>query len=225
MKNAIVLCSGGLDSVISAYYAKKILNYKKLFFLFFNYGQNSLIGEKRASKKFADIQNADFIEVKINFKDNSNLTSKSKINKIRIKDLKNTKLEAEKFYVPNRNGIFLGYSILFAEKLNADIIVGFNSEGSEAYPDATKKFVSKMNKIIKIMNIKSVIKAPFIDKDKDEIVKLGVKLNVKLEDTISCYTSSEHCGFCLACRLRQEAFYWANVKDYTKYKEKMRDYR
>lgn len=225
MKKAIILCSGGLDSVVSAYYAKKKLNYKKLIFLFFDYAQNSLVGERKASKEFADRLKADFIEIKINFNDNSNLTSDNKFNKIKIRDLKNTKLESKNFYIPNRNGIFLSYSILFAEKLNADIFVGFNSEGREAYPDATKEFVEQMNKVMKIMKIKEKIISPFIDKDKDDIVKLGIKLNVKLEDTLSCYISNKHCGFCLACRLRQEAFYWANVKDYTKYKMKMKDYR
>lgn len=225
MKKAIILCSGGLDSVVSAYYAKKILKYRRLIFLFFDYNQNSLAGEMKASKKFADRLNADFIKIKINFNDNSNLTSHNKFKKIKIKDLKNTKLESEKFYIPNRNGVFLSYSILFAEKINADIVVGFNSEGSESYPDATKEFVEQMNKIIGIMNIKHKIISPFINKDKDEIVKLGVNLGVKLDDTISCYVSNVHCGTCLACRLRQEAFYWANIKDYTRYRVKMIDYR
>ena len=55
------------------------------------------------------------------------------------------------------------------------------------------------------------------------------KFGVDFKKTYSCYmgvkNSLEHCGTCLACKLRQEAFYWSNIKDPTNYKEKMRDFR
>ena len=36
--------------------------------------------------------------------------------------------------------------------------------------------------------------------------------------TFSCYISTDkHCGLCLACKLRQAGFKWANVKDPTNY--------
>ena len=84
-----------------------------------------------------------------------------------------------------------------------------------------------MNKLRKVSTaVRGQIKAPLINKDKDEIIRLGERLGVKLEETYTCYASnSQHCGVCLACRLRQEAFYWANVPDKTKYKVKMKDYR
>ena len=48
MKKAIILCSGGIDSVTTAYYIKKSLNYKNLIILFFDYGQRIL---KQMAKK------------------------------------------------------------------------------------------------------------------------------------------------------------------------------
>ena len=52
------------------------------------------------------------------------------------------------------------------------------------------------------------------------------KLNIDLSKTYSCYVGGKgHCGTCMACRLRQEAFYWANVKDPTFYREKAEDFR
>ncbi|MEK6914103.1 MAG: 7-cyano-7-deazaguanine synthase [Nanoarchaeota archaeon] len=226
MRKAVILCSGGLDSVVMANYIRNKLIYNKLIILFFDYNQNSLNSERRSSKKTAKEIKADFLEIKINLIDNSNLTNKKKINKINIKDLKNSYNESRKFYVSNRNGIFLSYAISLADKLKgADIFVGFNSEGNEAYPDANIKFIKEMNNLMKLLDIKGHIKSPFINKDKDEIVKLGKKLNVNINETFSCYVSNKHCGVCLACRLRQEAFYWANIKDNTKYKNKMKDYR
>ena len=70
------------------------------------------------------------------------------------------------------------------------------------------------------VNLKDIFKI------QDEIVKLGDELGVELSKTYSCYTNNQiHCGSCLACRLRQEGFYWANIKDDTEYLEKMEDYR
>ena len=230
MKNAIILCSGGMDSVVTAFYVKKLRNYEKLKILFFNYGQRSLKPERKASKLCAEELNANFIEIDI--KEISNI-SNSLINveiahkKLEKEDLKNTKEESKNWYVPCRNLIFLSYSLALAESLDIreknkyDIFTGFKNDGQECFPDATQKFVNLINKISYESTFgKYKVIAPLIKKDKEDIILLGKKLGVNLEKTCSCYTSSEkHCGTCLACMLRKEGFYWANVEDKTKYKE------
>ena len=85
-----------------------------------------------------------------------------------------------------------------------------------------------MNELMKVIGLKGSIIAPLIKKDKSEVIKLSLKLGINLSNTYSCYIGvkdNRHCGTCLACRLRQEAFYWANIRDPTNYKEKMRDFR
>ena len=83
-----------------------------------------------------------------------------------------------------------------------------------------------MNKLQNVLKEKSKIKAPLIKKDKEDIILLGKKLRIDFRDTYSCYSGSNvHCGYCLACRLRQEGFFWANIPDPTKYKERMSDFR
>lgn len=237
MKNALILCSGGIDSVTTAYYVKKKLKYDKIIFLFFNYNQRTLNQERVSSKKCAKKVNAKFIE--INLKELGNISTslinkKIKTKKITRKELKDSSKESEKFYVPCRNTIFLVYALAIAEsvfikeKKIYDIFVGFKCEGKESYPDTTLKFVEEMNKLSKIGCSKQFkIKAPLIKKDKEDIINLGKKLGVRFEDTFSCYIGAgkKHCGSCLACRLRQEGFYWANIKDPTEYKVKMKDFR
>jgi len=239
MKNAIVLCSGGLDSSVTAYFVKKKLNYNKIKILFFNYDQRTLKQEKKASKKVAEKLGAEFMEIALPelAKISTSLINKSKkARKIKRKELKNTEKESNKYYVPCRNIVFLTYALALAESLQIknkeiwDIFTGFKCEGREAYPDTTPEFVKEMNELKSISTgINGKILAPLIKKDKEEIIILGEELGVKLEDTYSCYIGTknkqEHCGTCLSCRLRQEAFYWADVKDKTKYKEKMKDYR
>lgn len=234
-KNAIILCSGGLDSSVATHYVKKKLKYEKMLVLFFDYGQRTLLAERKSAKKIAKKLKTKFKEIKLSELaeiSNSLLNKKAKAKKVKRKELKNAEKESLKYYVPCRNTVFLVYALAFAESMQIknkekwDIFTGFKCEGKEAYPDTTKEFVNEMNKLKKVStSVGGKIIAPLIKLDKDEIVLLGEKLNVNFKDTHSCYISNMHCGYCLACRLRQEAFYWANVKDPTKYKEKMKDYR
>jgi 7-cyano-7-deazaguanine synthase len=220
MVNAIVLCSGGLDSVVTAHKIKE--NYDKLVILFFDYGQRSLNSEIKFSKQCANDLGAEFREIKIlelKTISPSFLTSDVKFNKLTKEDLKDTREEAENWYVPFRNGVFLSYAIALAEsfkirdKKEFDIFVGFKNEGQESYPDTTKKFVADFNSL---QGMKII--APLIEMDKEDIVKLGLKLGVDFRKTHSCYTSNgEHCGDCLSCNLRKEGFRWSGARDPTDY--------
>ncbi|MEK6891379.1 MAG: 7-cyano-7-deazaguanine synthase [Nanoarchaeota archaeon] len=239
-KNAIILCSGGLDSVVTANYIKGKLKYCKIIILFFNYGQKSLVNERFYSKKCAKKLKAKFMELnlpELKKLSPSLINVSGNVRKLSLKDLKDTKKESDNWYVPSRNTIFLVYALAIAESLfikskcreKYDIFVGFKNDGKESFPDATKEFVNEMNKLERV-SVKKGIKiiAPLIGMDKEDIVNLGVKLNVNFKDTFSCYISNKlgkQCGYCLACRLRQEGFYWAGIKDPSEYTIKMKDFR
>jgi len=214
MKKALVLCSGGLDSVTTAYYVKNKLKQNPII-LFFNYQQPTLPQERKYAKLCAKDINSDFIELNIPRLDFTNN------NFSKIDSLKNTKKESDKFYIPSRNLIFLSHAISLAEKLKIKhIYTGFKHEGREHYPDTSQKFINQMNKLTSISTkIKPKIIAPFIKKDKEDIIKLAIKLNINLSNTFSCYISktNKHCGQCLACKLRQAGFKWANQKDPSRY--------
>lgn len=235
MKNAIILCSGGLDSITTAYYVKKSQKYNKIIILFFDYGQKTKNRERGCAKKCAKNMGADFIEIKLGWlgKISSSLINKpGKVKRITKKGLRDTKKESEKFYVPCRNAVFLVHALALAESLNFkekkdyDIFVGFKCEGKESYPDTTIRFVNEMNKLGRISCRGIKIKAPLIKKDKEDIIRLGKRLGMNFKETYSCYIGKEkHCGYCLACKLRQAGFYWANVKDPTNYGMKMKDFK
>jgi len=227
MKNAIVLCSGGLDSVVTAHYVKS-LGYCNIKVLFFDYGQKNIKGELKCSKICSDLIGADFVKIRLKELgeiSDSLINKGGKFKMLSRKDLKDTSKESEKWYVPCRNLIFLSYALALADselmkKTKYDVFVGFKNEGKESYPDTTDEFVKQVNLIgEKSCSGKINVLAPLIKKDKEDIIKLGEKIGVDFRDTFSCYTSIDdlHCGSCLACMLRKEGFYWANVKDETKY--------
>ena len=231
--NGIVLCSGGLDSVVTAFYVKKQLGARKMIILFFNYRQKSLLTERKYAKLCAAKLNAKFVEFKLDelAKLSTSLINKNgKVKSVKRRDLKNTIQSIKDWYVPFRNTLFISYALALAESLlmkngkKYDIFTGFKNEGREAYPDTTKEYLKKINELQKTAGGKFSVKAPLIDKDKEDIVLLGRRLGVDFSKTHSCYISNRHCGYCLACRLRQEGFYLANVKDATSYKIKIQNF-
>lgn len=229
MKKAIMLCSGGLDSVVTAHYIKKNYDCQNTIILFFNYNQKSLMQERKYAKRCAFNLKAKFIEIslpELSKLSTSLINVKGKSNKIKKIDLKDTKKESKKWYVPSRNLLFISYALALAESdyiktgSSSDIFLGFKCEGSDSYPDTTSDFIKRANNLAKIScSSHAKIIAPLIKKDKEDIIHLGKKLNVNFKNTFSCYAprKARHCGICLACALRKSAFYWANIKDPTLY--------
>ena len=227
MKQAIILCSGGLDSVTLAHYIKNSRKYSKTKILFFNYGQKSLKMERHYSKRCANETDSSFFEVKLNSLSKISTSSINTGKKVSVsKSLKDTKKESESWYVPSRNTIFISYALSLAESdyiknnIESDIFLGFKSEGKEAYPDTTEEYVNKINSLSKTSCIRNFkILAPFIKKDKEDIIKIANKMGLDLRKTYSCYVGDKkQCGSCLACRLRKAGFYWAGIEDTSNYK-------
>ena len=228
MKQAIILCSGGLDSATTAFLVGKNKKYGKIKVLFFNYGQRSLRLERKASKYVASRIKAYFQEIPLSALKSiaeGPMTKKEKV--VQSKSLKDTSTESDAWYVPCRNLVFLSHALAIAEKdfvdkkMVSDIYVGFKSEGKEPYPDTTEGFVASINSLSKqSCAYPFKVIAPLIKMDKEDIISLAVSLGLETEKTYSCYVGkNKQCGTCLACKLRRAGFYWANVKDKTDYLE------
>ena len=60
------------------------------------------------------------------------------------------------------------------------------------------------------------VAAPFLEWEKEDVIKRGVELHVPLEHTLSCMSPAngpQHCGLCSKCRERRDAFASAGVSD------------
>jgi 7-cyano-7-deazaguanine synthase len=141
-------------------------------------------------------------------------------------------------YVPFRNGQMLAKVAALASAWAAEgaegsdyqtsrrafIYIGTHAEdaANDAYPDCRLDFIGAMGAAIYIGTYHTVrIRAPLIEMEKADIIKLGEKLGVQWIDTWSCYLGGAvHCGTCPTCRARIDGFDKAKVIDPTEYKDR-----
>ena len=225
MKKAIAVLSGGLDcTVASSVYAKDY----DIHAITFNYGQKAFKQELNASKKICEkmgfshsVINLDWL-AKIS---NSSLNTSRNIPEVEFNDLDDLEKSSEtasSVWVPARNTVFTSIAASYAESIGAEIIiVGWDKEEANTFPDNSKEYLKNFNKLLKIGSpINIEIKAPAIDLDKHEIVKLGSKVNAPIELSYSCYKGNDvHCGVCESCMRRKRGFKKAEIEDLTIYEK------
>lgn len=156
---------------------------------------------------------------------NSSLTSDNEIPTLtneELDDLDKCENTANSVWVPGRNIVFTSIATAYAESIGGDIIiVGWDKEEAATFPDNSKEFLESFNHMLNVGSPQNIeIKAPAIDLNKDEIVKLGDEINAPMELSYSCYSGDEkHCGVCESCMRRKRAFKLANVNDPSEYNE------
>jgi len=224
MSKGVVLLSGGMDSAVTAWIAKR--ECEELSALTFKYGQRH---QKEIS---CALQLGLILGVK-----------RHKVLDLPLKDIGGSSLLGEgdipteglskgipSTWVPQRNSIFLAFAFGWAEVLGYDTIyIGVNSVDYSGYPDCRPEFISDieiaLNRASKrwVENKKfTSIKAPVMQMRKVEEIRLGMELGVPFADTWSCYVGGEKaCGLCDSCRLRLEAFKEVGVKDPVEYEKEV----
>jgi len=224
-KKAVCLISGGLDSAVTAFIAKK--QGYELYALTFRYGQRHT-KELSCAKKIAHAVGAkDHIIFNIDLQKfgGSSLFSSSphEIKNHALKDIGKT---IPSTYVPARNTVFLSLGLAYAEAINAAVIfIGVNAVDYSAYPDCRPNYIQAYQHLTNLATKHGVkgktirIKAPLLSLTKAEIIKTGLKLNVPFTKTWSCYRGETRaCGHCDSCLLRLKGFQEAKVKDPIPYK-------
>ena len=208
IKKAVSILSGGMDSTLASYIAKK--DGYEIIAVHFNYGQ---IAQAKELEAFRDICKS--LEIKKKYEIDIPLFTDIGASALTDKtiEIPTTGIEdgVPVTYVPFRNGIFLSIATAIAEKEGAKaIFIGVVEEDSSGYPDCTDIFIDKiqsaMNQGTKKETSLEII-TPLVHLKKEDIVKKSIELKVPLELTWSCYSNGDKaCGVCDSCRLRAKGF-------------------
>lgn len=212
MKKAISVMSGGLDcTVATSVYDKDY----EIHAITFNYGQKAAEQEIIASRKICEKMGWSHEVVDLAWLaqiSNSSLNTSEDIPEVTEEDLDNLDKSSEtasNVWVPARNTVFTSIALSYAESIGAEIIiVGWNGEEGETFPDNSKKYMEEFNELIDVGSPDKIrIEAPAIDLNKEEIVELGIEVGAPMELSYSCYKGEEKpCGVCESCMRRKRAF-------------------
>jgi 7-cyano-7-deazaguanine synthase len=222
-KKAVILVSGGLDSVTVVAIAKS-QDYE-IFPISFNYSQRHNVELTKAKKSLEhqDISNHKIINIDLGQFGGSALTDKN----IDVPTYQKSSDIGDIIpvtYVPARNTIFLSLALAYAETIGAfDIFIGAHVQDSANYPDCREEYIKSYenmaNKAIGATNDgknKINIHAPLIKMTKAEIIQAGLHLGVDYSNTISCYNATPEglsCGKCIACLVRIAGFKENGLED------------
>jgi 7-cyano-7-deazaguanine synthase len=219
---AVVLLSGGLDSVTALAIARE-QGYEPCA-LTFRYGQRHAV-EIEAAKRIAQtmhVYDHKIVDIDLTIFGGSALTDNIPVPK--NEESKGIPIT----YVPARNTVFLSFALAYAEVMYAhDIFVGVNAIDYSGYPDCRPAYIEAFEKMANLATREAVegditlkIHAPLIEMSKADIIREGTRLGVDYGLTTSCYDPDEHgraCGECDACRLRLKGFDEAGLPDPTPY--------
>lgn len=224
-KKAVILLSGGLDSVTCLAIARDMGF--ECYALSFSYGQRHTVELDRAAdiaKKYNAAAHS-IIDINLALWGGSALTDKN----LDVPDAENSE-GIPITYVPARNMIFLSFAAAYAEAIGScDIFIGVNSIDYSGYPDCRKEFIDSFTATANLAtraadeDWKFKIHAPLQFLSKKEIILKGISLGVDYSLTTSCYNPDNEgrsCGKCASCALRHAGFVEAGVPDPTVYSDK-----
>ncbi|MGB5178885.1 MAG: 7-cyano-7-deazaguanine synthase QueC [Gammaproteobacteria bacterium] len=221
MPKAVVLLSGGLDSITALVLAQQ--QGFDCYALSLHYGQrhNAELAAAQRLSEVAGVKQHKVIRIGLGDLGGSALTD----NAIDVPDHATSGIPVT--YVPARNTVFLSLALGWAEVLGAwDLFIGVNAVDYSGYPDCRPEFIAAFERLANLATRggveggKFTVHAPLINLSKADIIREGVRLGIDYAMTVSCYSADREgrgCGVCDACRLRADGFRAAGIADPTRY--------
>lgn len=222
---AVVLLSGGLDSMVVAALAKE--RGHAVHALSIDYGQRHRreLDAARAIARRLDVARHVVLPLDLTVFGGSALTADIAVPKGGLQD------GIPVTYVPARNLVFLALTTAFAETAGArDLFIGVNAIDYSGYPDCRPEFIGSFAETARLGTKAGAegrpfaIHAPLQQLGKAEIAAECARLGLDPAWSWSCYDPTPEgvaCGACDSCRLRRKGFADAGLADSTRYAEDM----
>lgn len=221
-KSAVVLLSGGLDSMVVAGLARE--QGYKIHALTIDYNQRHRIELAAAAKIAGHLDVAEHITLPLDLTKfgGSALTADIDVPKQGVEEG-----AIPITYVPARNTIFLSLCLGLAESRGArNLFIGVNALDYSGYPDCRPNFIKSFEATANLATKAGVegdsfqIHTPLLDMTKADIAREANRLGLESCMSWSCYDPTEDglaCGKCDSCRLRKKGFAEAGLTDNTVY--------
>lgn len=220
MKQAVVLLSGGLDSMVCAGLARE--QGFSVVALTVDYNQRHRVELEAAARIASQLAHRHIVlPLDLRAFGGSALTSDIAVPKEGVGE------GIPVTYVPARNTIFLSLALGLAEASGArDLFIGVNALDYSGYPDCRPEFIHGFEDLANLATKAGVegdrftIHAPLQDMTKADIAREAARLGLDAGMSHSCYdpfADGRHCGQCDACRLRAKGFAEAGLPDPTTY--------
>ena len=219
--NAVVLLSGGLDSMVVAALARE--RGFAVHALTIDYGQRHRRELASANAVAEAVGVARHVVLPLDLRQfgGSALTADIAVPKDGVgSDIPVT-------YVPARNLVFLSLTIAFAEASGArDVFIGVNALDYSGYPDCRPEFIASFAETARLGTREGVegrpiaIHAPLQHLTKADIAREAARLGLDTGLSWSCYDPTPEglaCGSCDSCQLRQKGFAEAGLTDRVAY--------
>jgi len=223
-EKAVVLLSGGLDSMVVAGLAREAG--RAVCALTIDYNQRHRVELEAAERVAAAIGVERHIILPLDLTrfGGSALTADIAVPKSGVEP------GIPVTYVPARNTIFLSLALGFAESCGArSIWIGVNALDYSGYPDCRPEFVHAFQDLANLATKAGVegdnfrVETPLLHMTKADIAAKAVRLGLDAGISWSCYDpvsvdgEAKACGTCDACRLRAKGFTEAGLPDPTLY--------
>jgi 7-cyano-7-deazaguanine synthase len=218
---AVVLLSGGLDSMVCAALARE--RGFRVLALTVDYNQRHRV-ELGAARRIAALLADRHIVLPLDLRSfgGSALTDDMAVPKAGVQD------GIPVTYVPARNTIFLSLALGWAEAAGArDLFVGVNALDYSGYPDCRPEFIAAFQALANTATKAGTegegftVHAPLQQMTKADIAREAARLGLDAGISHSCYdpeADGAACGLCDACRLRARGFAEAGLPDPTRYR-------
>lgn len=212
---AIVLVSGGMDSIAAACWAKP--RYRDILALLFDYGQPNRDMELPLAGKLLDEMSIRWLSYLMT----ESFSTAGLLREVQDHDGREDGLSPA--IVPGRNLEFCVRAAIRAVEHfpngNIDLIIGCNAQDAKRFPDCHLAALQPLAQALRAGMAREIrIQTPWFNKTKTEILwSLSEADRDRVARSWSCYRHGEApCGKCSACVLRAEAFTAVGLEDQAK---------
>jgi 7-cyano-7-deazaguanine synthase len=220
-RDAVVLLSGGLDSMVVAALAAEAGYRVNALTIDYNQRHRREIDAARTIAARLDAARHVVLPLDLRQFGGSALTDDIAVPKEGVgEDIPVT-------YVPARNLVFLSLTLAWAEALGArDVFIGVNALDYSGYPDCRPEFIAGFAALADLATKAGAegshfaIHAPLQYLGKADIARECARLGLESGLSWSCYDplpDGRACGLCDSCRLRRAGFAAAGIEDGTVY--------